>query len=287
MSIKYKMVGGWYFDSAYNAFWIKIGAGAWVRNPFSATVGAPNYLYAVGDGLLSDCIRNFDDSLNLAIALYPSVVYSAATVDMLTTNSLANGLIKMTYNDGDSLGALSIAFSDPASPLTGDNTYNLHYILRMTTSITGQIVIPGGGAGSVTSSRVAGYSLYPTVYLMSDLDEYEAKVMQALPDSGMPQTVLTSLRTKHRIGIRLVKAYPRSIVSTEYDQFVDFMKQAATGRPFRLYPDTTKLAAYEPLVHPFGYSTYVLDKESASWAPTPAEGNWYGVMDSSFLAWEV
>jgi hypothetical protein len=278
------MIGGYWFDPTYSAFWIRIGAGAWQKQVFSSSAG---YLYPTGDGTSTDFVSVFNTFLNTAINLYPGVSLSDATVSMLTTSGLPNGLIRIAWDDDDALGALQIAFSDPADPLQGDNVYQFHNILKMTSTITSTISISGGGAGTATSSRVAGYSFYPIRYMMDDLDMYSARVMQAVPDSGMPQTVLTSFRTKHRIGIRTDKAYPRSIIATEYDQLLDFMRNASTGRPFRLYPDVNVTTVYANVSNPFGYSTYVLDKESANWEPEPAEGNWYKVMDTTLTAWEV
>lgn len=287
--MKYKLVGGWWFTWTFNSFWIRLGGGSWVEQAFPTHPSAPNpgYMYATGDGTTSDFVFNFNYTLNEAINAYPGTTLSAATVSMLTTGGLPNGLIRIAWNDGDGIGSLQIRFANPATPTSGRNVFTFHDILRMTPDITTAIVVPAGGAGTVTGSRVSGYSFYPIRYMMEDLDEYDARIMQSIPDVGTPQTVLTSFRTKHRIGVRLDKAYPRSILDNEYYQFKDFMDHAVKGRPFRLYPDVTVSGAYAPITTPFGYNSYVLDKGSASWSPEPASGNWYKVLDTNLTAWEI
>lgn len=290
MSQRYSLIGGWWLRNGEQSFWLKIGAGAWVENTLDVLLemgAAGGYAYPTADGNGDDITYILTQDFSTAIAAYPGVTLNYLEVVVVDQDT---GILGLRWYDTDGLGTISIRFDHPTDPDNNNNSYFLHDLLRMTSTPTSVISIATGSPGTLDGSRAHGYSLRPTVYMMTDLDEYEARVSQAVPDSGMVQTLRTSVRTRHRIGIRLGKAYPRGAVFNEYHQLVDFMTHAATGRPFRLYPDRTLVTtgtAFAEASAPFGYTTLVLDKDSASWRPEPASGNWYKVMDSSLLAWEV
>lgn len=284
----YALVGAWWMRNDAQSMWIKIGAGSWVEqsiDPLLELGSAGGYAYPTGDGSGDDALFVLSQAINTAVYAAPGWATAFAR---LTVSSL--GIITLEWYDTDALGALQIAFDHPTLPDANNNSYFLHDLLRMTTDPTSIITVSSGNPGTQVGVRTHGYGIYPLRYLMSDLDDFEARVSQAVPDVGTPQTLRTAHRRRRRIGIRTDKAYPRAAVWNEYHDLVDFMDFASRGRPFRLYPDRTLIisgTAYADVSAPFGYSTYVLDKDSASWRPEPVSGNWYKVMDTSLLAWEI
>jgi hypothetical protein len=289
MSQKYALVGAWWFRGSEQSLWLRIGGGSWVEctmNESGLFPAAGFYAYPTGDGNDDDALYVLTQNLNATISAYPSV-----TLGFLdTTIDDDTGIISFKWYDLDTAGALEIAFDHPTDPDNNNNTYFLHDLLRMTATPTSTITVPSANPGTKAGDRAHGYTLRPIRYMMTDLEDYEARVSQAVPDTGMVQTLRTSMRRRRRIGIRTDLAYPRAAVFNEYHQLTDFMEHASTGRPFRLYPDRSTLgggSAYAEGTNPWGYSTLVLDKDSASWRPEPAQGNWYKVMDTSLLAWEV
>lgn len=284
----YALIGGWWMRDDAQSMWVKIGGGAWAEqsiDPAGELGWAGGYAYPTGDGGGNDALYILSQAINTAVAAAPGWSSSYAE---LTVSSL--GVITLTWNDTDGLGTLQIAFDHPTLPAANNNSYFLHDMWRMTSTPTSIISLATGTPTTLAGSRTHGYGIYPLRYLMSDLDDFEARVSQAVPDVGTPQTLRTAHRRRRRIGIRTDKAYPRAAVWNEYHDLVDFMDFAAGGRPFRLYPDRTLVTsgtAYADVSAPFGYSTYVLDKDSASWRPEPVSGNWYKVMDTSLLAWEI
>lgn len=290
MSQTYALIGGWWVRNSEQSFWIRIGGGAWVEGGTDAAGelgSAGGYAYATGDGNGDDVLFVLAQSLNAAISGY--VGWSSSYV-LLDIPDQDDGIISLRWYDIDGLGTLEIRFDHPTAPSTNKNSYFLHDLLRMTATPTIAISLVTGNPTTKLGSRCHGYGFRPIRYMMTDLDEYEARVSQAVPDVGTPQTLRTSLRRKHRIGIRMDVAYPRAAAFGEYHALVDFMDKAATGAPFKLYPDRANIGAglrYEDATFPWGYSTYVMDKDSMSWRPEPASGNWYKVLDTSILAWEI
>lgn len=290
MSQQYALIGGWWIRNSEQSFWIRIGGGAWVESGTDTTGelgSAGGYAYATSDGSGTDALFVLTQSINSAIAGYPGWSSSYVWLDIPDQDT---GIIRLRWYDLDGLGTLEIAFDHPTLPNANKNSYFLHDLLRMTSTPTSTISLATGSPTAKLGDRCHGYGFRPIRYMMTDLSEYEARVSQAVPDVGTPQTLRTSMRRKHRIGIRMDIAYPRAAVFNEYHQLVDFMDWAATGAPFRLYPDRANVGIgtpYADATQPWGYSTYVMDKDSASWRPEPAAGNWYKVLDTSLLAWEI
>lgn len=290
MSQKYAMIGGWWIRNSEQSFWLRIGGGAWVEQALDHNLdlgSTGGYAYPTGDGNGDDALFMLNATLNAAISAYPGWASSYVLLDIPDQDT---GILRLRWYDLDGLGTLEIAFDHPTLPAANKNSYFLHDLLRMTSSPTGVISLATGNPTTRVGDRCHGYAFYPARYMMTDLDEYEARVSQAVPDVGTPQTLRTSMRRKHRIGIRMDIAYPRAAVFNEYHQLADFMDKAASGAPFRLYPDRNNIiggAPYADATQPWGYSTYVMDKDSASWRPEPPSGNWYKVLDTSLLAWEI
>lgn len=277
------MVGGWWISNDAHSYWIRKGAGAWSEVP----IGAPTGKYAYpslgfGAGDTDDLLYILTESIMGAI----NVLYPGSDADFLGGPATAtDGIIRLGwYDDSGANESLQIRFDHPSSPNTNKNSYFLHDLLRMTAARTAIITVPHNG--EVFGSRSHGYGLYPLRYMMHDLSEWEARVSQAVPDQGTVQTLRTAMLERYRLGIRTDKAYPRAAAWNDFHALVDFMDHASSGRPFRVYPDKTVMTPYEDVTNPFGWRAWVMDKDSASWRPTPAVDNWYRVLDVELMAWQ-
>lgn len=276
---KYRLVGGYWVDSSMSIY-VKVGAGAWYEQTLAARF-SDGFAYMSADGGGTDILSRLvklinDDAL-------PAMGETGAVAITLNTTT---GIITITWDDAGAAGALQIKLEHPTTPLTNPTSYFLHNALRLTTTQASTITIAGGGAGTVTGTRCHGYGLYPLRYLMSDLSEYQARVSQAVPDQGQVQTLRSAMLELYRLGIRTDIAYPRAALFNEYHALVDFLDNAASGRPFRVYPDKTVYTAYADVSNPYGYRTWVLDKDSASWRPEPAVNNFYKVLDVDLKCWQ-
>jgi len=276
---KYRLVGAYWVDSGMSCY-IRIAAGAWAEVPFT-TAGNGGWYYCAADGSASDLIQLIAATVNAGFVAYPSTGLFEISIPSLTTV-----IVEAYWDDDGGVGSLQIKLEHPTTPLTNPTSYFLHNALRLTTTQAGTITIAGGGSGSVTGTRCHGYGLYPLRYLMSDLSEYQARVSQAVPDQGQVQTLRSAMLELYRLGIRTDIAYPRAALFNEYHALVDFLDNAASGRPFRVYPDKTVFTAYADASNPYGYRTWVLDKDSASWRPEPAVNNFYKVLDVDLKCWQ-
>jgi len=275
---KYRLAGSYYLSSDL-AFYVRIGGiGAWYQHSFTATAG---WYYASADGNADDLFFVvLSDEINAALA---GMAYAPSGAGIGHSVNMTTGIVTVTWDD---VAQIEIKFEHPTTPLTNPNCYFLHNALRLTTTQASTITIAGGGAGTVTGTRCHGYGLYPLRYLMSDLSEYQARVSQAVPDQGQVQTLRSAMLELYRLGIRTDIAYPRAALFNEYHALVDFLDNAASGRPFRVYPDKTVYTAYADASNPYGYRTWVLDKDSASWRPEPAVNNFYKVLDVDLKCWQ-
>lgn len=284
MSRKYKLVGGWWVRNSEQSLWLKIGAGAWVEaplDPFLDLSAAGGYAFPDDTGSGDDLIYVLNNTLQACTSGYPGVSASFP----YCVYDPDDGTVGIRWQDTDGLGALQLRFDHPTLPNANKNSYFLHDFWRMTAVRTALIVVPSGLPGIVNGARVHGFGLYPQRAMMRDLSEWEARVTQAVPDNGTPQTLRSAMLERYRLGIRVDKAYPRQAFFSEYDQLVDFMNHAASGRPFRVYPDRTEVGAHEVVTKPWGWRAWVLDKDSASWRPEPPFNNWYKTFDVELSAW--
>lgn len=270
---KYRLVGAYWIDSSMSCY-IKIGAGAWAEAPFT-TAGSGGWYY-MGSGGSEDLASMLYNTVAAAVALYPSADEAVFGSDPNT------GIVFAEWNGA---ADLYIKFEHPTTPLTNPTSYFLHNALRLTATQSSTLTVPLGNV-TIYSSRCHGYGLYPLRYLMSDLSEYQARVSQAVPDQGQVQTLRSAMLELYRLGIRTDIAYPRAALFNEYHALVDFLDNAASGRPFRVYPDKTVYTAYADASNPYGYRTWVLDKDSASWRPEPAVNNFYKVLDVDLKCWQ-
>jgi len=272
---KYRLVGG-YWVSNENSIYYKIGAGAWTELPLSFA-GDGAFYYASNDEEALDILFQIEDLFLTELAGIPY----AGSFDFLL--DMATGIVSAQWTGAD---ILLIKFEHPTTPLTNPTSYFLHNLLRMTTTQSSTITFASGSPTTVTGDRCHGYGLYPLRYLMSDLSEWQARVAQSVPDQGQVQTLRSAMLEIYRLGIRLDKAYPRAALYNEYHALVDFLDNAASGRPFRVYPDKTIYTAYADASNPYGYRTWALDKDSASWRPEPAVANFYKVLDVDLKCWQ-
>ena len=276
---KYKLVGGYWADSSMSIY-LKVGAGAWYEQTL-ATRFADGYAYMSADGGNTDILSRLTKLIN--DDAFPAMTVTGAVGVTLDTTT---GIVSITWDDAGAAGALQIKFEHPTTPLVNPTSYFFHNALRLTTAQNGTITIAGGGAGVVTGTRCHGYGLYPLRYLMSDISEWQARVSQAVPDQGQVQTLRSAMLEIYRLGIRIDKAYPRAALFNEFHALVDFLDNAASGRPFRVYPDKTVTTAYADASNPYGYRVWVLDKDSANWRPEPAVDHFYKVFDVDLKCWQ-
>jgi len=272
---KYRLVGA-YWVSSENSIYYKIGAGAWTAMPLTFA-GSGGWYYVSNDEAADDLIFNLEDAFLTELA---SIPYAGSLQRNLNTTT---GVLSFDWTGADTL---LLKFEHPTTPLTNPTSYFFHNALRMTTTQSSTITFASGSPTTVTGTRCHGYGLYPLRYLMSDLSEYQARVSQAVPDQGQVQTLRSAMLELYRLGIRTDIAYPRAALFNEYHALVDFLDNAASGRPFRVYPDKTVYTAYADASNPYGYRTWVLDKDSASWRPEPAVNNFYKVLDVDLKCWQ-
>ena len=286
--MNYKLIGSYYLNTA-NAFYIKEdGGGTWLKVNFTGS----GYYYGTGDNSSSDLLKKFKDTINTALASTNWTVtlgYATATLDFdLNTDNIVVVTASVQTND------IWLRFSHPTTPDDEDSSLPLANFFRLLNYPDTQINIDDPevflkvstlAAGGLSGSRQHGYSLYPNIYLIDDLSEYEPRVEQSVPDYGSVETLRTAVLERKNIGIKLDQAYPRSAAYNDYNALVDFMDNASSGRPFRLYPDTSVTTEYAEVSNSFGYETLVLDKDSMKWKPTPSVNNWYKFMEVSLKAW--
>lgn len=284
----YKLIGSYYLGTG-NAIYLREAGGTdWLKVNFTGS----GYYYGSGDGTSTDLLKKIKDTLNTALsstAWVTTLGYATATVNcylnsdkvFTITASVMTNDIELKFanpdfpdSDDDSLNLVNftrlVSYPDPTV-----NTDNPDVLLKVST-------LTGGGLSGI---RQHGYSLYPNIYLIDDLSEYEPRVEQAVPDYGSVETLRTAILERKSIGIKLDRAYPRSSVWNDYNALVDFMDNASSGKPFRLYPDTTVTTEFAEKTNPFGYDVLVLDKESMKWKPQPSVNNWYKFMETSLKAW--
>lgn len=146
-----------------------------------------------------------------------------------------------------------------------------------------------GDSYTVTTTPLPGdrthaYGFYPGYYLQVDLRRGQPRVAQFEPDDGNMQTIKIRVREEYEIALRST-GYPRPAASgyTEYHILKDFYAEAMSGRPLRVYPDTTVTTAYSP-TNRFGYEEMTM--RAAEFFPQPVTAGWYKNMDWSFSAVE-
>lgn len=266
---KYRLVGTWWLASATHSIWWKVGAGAWTELAFSFA-GSGNWYWERNDTAAQD--------MTYQICVAISAVAGAALTRSI---SMDTGIITLSWAGGSTL---QLRFDHPTTPDANNNSYFLHTAWRMTATQTTAISITAGGTS--VGTRCHGYGLYPLRYLMSDISEWQARVSQAVPDAGNPQTLRSAMLEQYQLGIRIDRAYPRAALFNEFHALVDFMDNAASGRPFFVYPDKTNFVDYSDATNPYGFRAWVLDKDSASWRPEPAVANFYKVFDVGLKCWQ-
>jgi hypothetical protein len=116
---------------------------------------------------------------------------------------------------------------------------------------------------------------------------YGVRGSQADSDGGNVTTTTVATPRKHKLTVRLKDSIPRKSTWNEYHAFEQFWKAAATGLPFRYYPDRDVSRPYagpgEASPEPFGYQTWVLSQESWNFELAPVVGNWYGAFDETLI----
>lgn len=217
--------------------------------------------YITGDGTATDLLQHLEDEFLNTAGLN------------LTMSVDSNGLVSHEFDDD-----YTISWALPSGQSGGAAEYvqawlrfddqGAEYSLVTDTAITGY--------------RTHAYGYYPDLYLQTDLEAYEPRAAQLVPDNGDPQVVKVARRKKYRLKVRSF-GFPREADYNEYHALVDWHDHACSGRPFRLYSDTSVSAAYSTSQR-YGYQTMQMVPDMME--PAPLQGNWYKNMEWEFSAYE-
>lgn len=267
MSRKYKLAAAVRVEPN-TAFWVREN----ISGPWSKVTVAEGLWYILGDGTSRDLLAVLEEDINHAL--------SPTSVAFSIVNSATNFKGRVYLENTGSVG-FEMNRTDPAASDT-DEAQDLWDWFRWTSDLSLNV---GGG-------RFGGYchagGLYPEVYALSDEGALMPHVSQSKPDEGDPQTLNVGRAEKHNLSIRLTQSYPRNDTAArnDYHAMRDLMDNfLAKGRPFRFYPDRDVTAAYDEASEQYGYTTYVLDKDSMEWRPDPAFGVWYNAWDMDLEMW--
>lgn len=274
MSLKFRIIGSWYLTAGASV-WVREGAGAWTKETvYSGGPANPPYFYPLNDAGPVDIIALLTGGIDGAVSR------------TVTASITAENRLKL---DADAGLDIEVAFEDPASSTSLiDNSQAIRdclYLDKRGTRDT--ITIPGGG--SLTADRALGFYLSPKRYLFEDWRRYPVRASQAIPDdeNTLPSTLRVSRRKRHRFKVRLTNALPRALAENEYIAWEDVLRQMTTGRPWRMYPDTTVTSEFEELVTPYGFETYITDANSFEWEPEPRFQNFQKIWEADIECWKV
>jgi len=273
MSRDYKLIGAYRLEDG-PAVWTRKGnppAGAWTKTTLVGGGWAAGLYYPESNDAVDDLINLFYDRVDPAGDLTAAVDQDTGIVTL--TNTHATDDIEMW-------------FSDPTGGST-DASLSLRQALFNDTSTDLWSISANGG--TLSGSFAHAFGMYPSRIYMEDLPASEPRGAQAVSDGGNVTTTRIRSVVKHRLGVRLKDALPRTDADTynEYHQYTQFRAFAETGLPFRFYPDKTVTVAYSNALaaspQTWGYSTYVLARESWGWTPQPVSGNWYAHFDDTMM----
>lgn len=258
--MNFKMIG---------ALRINAGTSLWVtkidgvtQSPALECPLAAGLYYVTGTG-------GSDDLLNL---LEQAFVNQVGDDLIFSVNS--SGIIS---HEVSGIASAEISWSVPAGESGGSSEY-VQAWLRLDDNTDPYTVT----TTPISGYRTHAYGYYPAYYLQTDLERYEARAAQLVPDNGNVQTIKIARRKKYRLKIRSA-GFPREAGYNEYHALEDWHDHASSGRPFRLYSDTDVTSAYATSSR-YGYQTMVL--EPKEFEPAPLQGNWYRHMEWDFLAHE-
>ena len=215
--------------------------------------------YILGDDSANDLLYH----LETRIAANVASLVDGGGLSMVRFDLSSSGIVSHYTND------LDCEIQWTAASGTNEAT-DVQSWLRLEGYGSSSYAAPGlPGAG--VASRVASYSFYPSYYLQVDLRPYETRARQFVPDNGNAQTIKIAQVDKYRLRFMTYGA-PRTAGFTEYHMLEDFYEHAMSGRPFRLYADATKTAAYSTSDR-YGYQTMTMVPKDFDAAPLQA--NWY------------
>jgi len=190
------------------------------------------------------------------------VAFSANDTSGKVSHVARTGSVKLHWGDPDANGRSAeyvkawLRFENFSDP----------YLVGTVTPLVGYRVHVGG--------------FYPRHYLIDDVASRAINAAQFVPDLGNVQTLHVSSRLEHALTFR-TEGFPRDPGYTEYHDLDAWWQEAATGRPFRLYPDKTELDPYEPADR-LGWQAFVLG--TAPFTPQPENPAWYKHHRYSFQA---
>jgi len=259
MSRKYRLIG---------SFYVRPNSSIWVAydgDPFSEQSIASGLYYALGDASAED----------VGDVIFQAIEDAGGDKSSWGLDiNLDTGVATITNNDADCV----ISFVNPVGGTLERNSLPLLYALfPELRGVATQISI--NASTSSTSARQSEFSLYPRRWLFKDLPAYLRRGAQSRADAGNVSTLNVASLRDHMIRVQMNEAYPRAAVRNEFDAMADFLEQAASGRPVRLYPDKSVTTPYNRDTNPFGYSEWTVEHESTDWAPEPAFNNYYQIFE--------
>lgn len=265
---KYRITGAHRIDPGV-ALWARVNAGSWTKHTFS-------------QGLFY-VIRNGSDPADLVTAFIDAVQTASGNSNFNTLLDLDTG--KLTVTNSDLSDSVQVSWTDPAASDTDESTVIRDALFNNASAFSSGFTL---AASSETECALPhAYGVYPSRIYLDDLPVYEVRGAQAYSDGGNVTTTTTATPRKHKLTVRLKDSIPRKSTWNEYHSFEQFWLRAATGLPFRYYPDRDEYDAWagpgESSPVPFGYQTWVLARESWNFQPAPVVGNWYGAFDQELM----
>lgn len=224
----------------------------------------PGLYYISDDGTASDLCKHIQDAL-----FTNGYVNNAGTRSRLSFSISSAGVVTISFWDAPTVREITINWTDAGA--VGRSAEYVRDALRFSGTTT-QWSDPA--ARSRTGSRCHLGGFYPTLYVQQDLETIEPIAEQFTPDNGNAQTLWVATRLRYRLRLR-ASGYPRPATSsyTEFHDLKSWYIDAASGRPFRFYPDTTVTTAYAEGSNWWGYQTMTLIPTEHEF--TPEQDPWY------------
>lgn len=266
MSKNFKLIGALRIEEGTSAWITRIDGSA----PSGGTVEiplTPGLYYITGDGSATDLLQHLMDETQAA---HVDLDDGGQSKVQLEVDS--DGIIQWYTTSG----SVNWYWSDPASSGADESTDVMSW-LKLDSHGEDNVTV---STVTKTGDRTHAYGLYPSLYVQSDLRRGKPRTAQFVPDSANAQTIHVATREEYLIRVRTV-GYPRASGFNEYHDLKDFHEHAMSGRPFRVYPDTTVTTAYSTSERE-GYETMTM--VPAPFFPQPVTAGWYRNMDWEFEA---
>lgn len=265
---KYRVTGAHRIDPN-TALWARVGGGSWAKYSFSTGL-----FYVIDHG---------GDAADLLTAFIDAVQTASGNANF--DASLDRDTGKITVFNNDLSNSVEVSWTDPAASDTDESAVLGFALFNNAAAFSSGFTLAASSEAECALPHA--YGVYPSRIYLDDLPVYEVRGAQAYSDGGNVTTTVVATPRKHKLTVRLKDSIPRKATWNEYHSFEQFWKMAATGLPFRYYPDRDVAAAWAGpgagSPQPFGYQTWVLSRESWTFEPAPVVGNWYGAFDQELM----